>query len=470
MTRKRTRKPKLPRLLENSTSLVAVVADDYEIAYANTACADWLEIPTEELIGRKLSFSASDVSNHSAANGICPTPDCFDSRSPACSSHFISANKNDQSVWKPAAFNRVYDSDGFAYILIIADGPDLAVPHNDHRVDAHVELQRLFSEIRKQVRSYPTMDHLIGASDEMNRLRRQIKAIAANQEDCLIVGPIGSGREHVARTIFHCRNLAPANLIPIHCSITDSQLLQKSIKEWIVEQRENRSTDWLLLLGVDQMNLESQVELFGYTQIPDFPLRIIATAQNDLLWLASEEQFHQSLANYLCIQKIELTALSKRKSDIPLLCQHFIESKNKNAGRQISGVSDATLELFFEYHWPENIDELKRVIHEAYDICDQTRITPQHLGDSFRHALSASRIGYHKTEEIQLDEYLAEIEKELIHRALLESQNNKTKAAQILGINRAKLLRRASALGLIELESQANNNQIDSSAFKEAES
>ena len=471
MARKRTRKPKLPRLLENSTSVIAVIDDEFEVLFANTSCLNWLDISLETLVGAQLKFGPQNQSSLAAATGICPDPACFDPAKPAQQSGFVFAVRDGTQVWKTASFNRIEDADKQTYVVVIAEGPELQQPDENQTASAHIRLHNLFAKIRKQNRNEPTIEQFVGNSPAATRLRRQIEAAADNQADCLIVGPTGSGREHIARTIFNQRNLPNTNLIPIHCTIADSQFLQNSIKEWAFKQRESKTKDWLLLLDVDKMNAQPQVELFGYTQIPDFPLRIIATSEANLIQSAIEEEFHAALASHLSVQTIESPALKNRKSDIPLLCQFFIESHNQQTENQISGVSEPVVELFYEYHWPGNIDELKRVVLEACSTCKHSTILPEHLSDKFNHSISAHRIGYYQTDQIQLDEYLSEIEKELIGRALSQAQNNKTKAAELLGISRAKLLRRATAFALVESDKNTarETDQVDPSAFKEAD-
>ena len=452
MARKRTRKPKLPRLFENSTSLIAVVDHEYEVLFANSACLQWLDISAESLLGAQLNFGPQSELALSAASGICPDPSCFDHKSPAQKTGHIFADRHGTRLWKSASFHRIAGADRQPCIVMIADGPDLQQPNDRVKPTAHTRLQRFFAKLSEQDRIQLTHEPLVGQSHAAARLRRQIEAVANNQSDCIIVGPAGSGREHIARLIFERRNLSNTNLIPIHCTIADSQFLQNSIKEWVIEQRESQTKDWLLLLDVDKMNAESQIELFGYTQLPDFPLRIIATSTADLFQLATEEKFHVGLANHLCVQVIAAPGLAERKSDIPLLCQYFIESSNNHNTHQISETSEAVLDLFYEYHWPGNNDELKRVMLEACSLCDKPTILPEHLSDKFKHSITAARIGYHQAEKIKLDQYLGEIECELIGRALDQAENNKTKAADLLGISRAKLLSRAAALGLIESE------------------
>ena len=235
------------------------------------------------------------------------------------------------------------------------------------------------------------------------------------------------------------------------------------------EQRSKETNDWLLLLDIDRLGQEAQAELLGYTNLPDFHLRILATSQNDLEQLGRAGDFNQELASYLTVQTIEVQPLAKRTQDIGLLAQFFIEQNNQNFNQQIQCCSDDVLEAFYEYHWPRNIEELSQTLKAAHDAAKKRTIELDDLPDAFHHGLSAARIGKFEPTTIQLDDYLASIEKELVRRALKQSKNNKSKAAELLGINRAKLLRRAAALGLIDQPEKSKKDQIDESAFTEAD-
>ena len=467
MARKKTRKPKLTRLLDNSDQIIAIVDEDFAVLYANAACCHWLATDEAELLSTTLHYSSSDTSK--PANGICPPPALLES--PEFHSHgAIFSDAVEKRIWKNASFTRINDPTfPLTSILIVGSGPDLpALPDHADTGSPNV-LHSLLSEIKQQHKQKHSLANWIGESSSAKKVRRQLNAIASNVADCLIFGPAGCGKEHLARTIFHERNLDNADLIPVHCSIADGQLIQNSIKEWVFEQRSKETNDWLLLLDIDRLGQEAQAELLGYTNLPDFHLRILATSQNDLEELARAGDFNQELASYLTVQTIEVQPLAKRTQDIGLLAQFFIEQNNQNFNQQIQCCSDDVLEAFYEYHWPRNIEELSQTLKAAHDAAKKRTIELDDLPDAFHHGLSAARIGKFEPTTIQLDDYLASIEKELVRRALKQSKNNKSKAAELLGINRAKLLRRAAALGLIDQPEKSKKDQIDESAFTEAD-
>ena len=473
MPRKRTRKTKLPQWFDECSDVIAIVDSQFEVVYANESCCRWLGVSSDTLIGHQLQYSsdADEAGKSNPANGICPSPDIFDD-SLANQTGFIFSSTEQKLCWKKATFNRLSHSDDETpIVLVTGTGQDLAEPTVS---DQRTELPELHQLLAKQnlgnQRAY-SIANLIGTSDFALRLKRQVEAVAGNQSDCLIVGPKGSGREHLARTIFNERKPKEARLIPIHCAIADSQFIQNSIKEWVFDQRNNDTKDWLLLLDIDCLSSEGQLELLGFSQLPDFQLRVIATSQQPLLdqTASSEPAYNQSLASFLSVQTIELIPLKDRKQDIPIITQKYVELANQTSRKQFTGLSDEALELFLEYNWPRNIDELQRTVKEACEHCKSRRIGVDDLPSAFRHGISAARIGYHQQEAIDLDQFLAKIERELIARALKATNNNRTKAAESLGISRARLLRRATALGLSKTDAKTESNVVDESAFKPAD-
>ena len=459
---------KLPRLLENSPNVIAVINDAYEVVFANQACCDWLSVTSEELIGTRLSYAPASDDAEGRFNGICPSPllfagDQVHTDGAADQIHCIS---DGAKVFRNATFCRIETEDELRHaVLLIAGSQDCEETTLETQSENWHEI---LAQLQKHEQAIFQTESLVGTSDQALRIRRQVAAIAANEADCMIVGPAGSGREHVARTIFYQRNLANARLVPVHCAIADGESIQNTIKNWVFDRRNNQSADWLLLLDIDCLSIDAQSELLGYTKLPNFQMPIIATSKSDLISLAADGKFSRSLAMHLSVQTIELSSLASRGEDVPLLVQALVEQANLQSKKQIAGASDEVISALKEYHWPRNVSELKRYIDAGHESCNGSTIELNHLPEEFEYALSASRIGSHEIQPINLTEYLERIEKELITRAVKQSGNNKTKASQLLGISRARLLRRTNSLQIQDSGSQ-DDGMIDESEFKEAQ-
>jgi DNA-binding NtrC family response regulator len=234
----------------------------------------------------------------------------------------------------------------------------------------------------------------------------------------------------------------------------DAELIQSTITAFVREfnslsaegAREGRPgaprVPTLLLLEVDQLPLDAQGELAGFLALPGFELQAIATAQEPLFPLAERGGFRVDLAYALSTLVIDMPALLARPEDIPLLCQCFVERFNAQGGRQLGGFTSEALDLLSGYTWPENIDELADVVAHACQAADAPLVDCRHLPDKIRWAQQVVAHPRRDEDPIVLDQFLEEVEKELIARAMKRAKGNKTKAAKLLGITRARFHRR----------------------------
>jgi len=456
------------RILDRTTSPVYVVDADQLIAYANGACADWVGVELEQLIGAKCVFSSQsqapsqNESFDDRVQGLCPPPQLFESDS-VNSKHEFAVSVVDQNrnvSWRSAAMSRLrgnHGEPGSDYGILVVCGDVCEPPEFDaiscmaNPSHLHAALMR----IRTRTDRLYNFESLVGISPHANRVRRQTKTAISSDVDLLIHGPRGTGKEHLACTIHSARqdsgDSSDSELLPVHCSIADQHLLQQNIQDLIGNQVSSRkandpadnttnSQDWLLLLDVDQLGEAAQIELMEFIKLPEFPLRTIATASQSLIELAEQGRYLQELAFHLSTMSIQLAPLRDRLADVPLLSQALLERDNFRRERQLSGFSKNAIELLCEFNWPENIDQLNRTIQSAASRASTSQIDVADLPDQFTGALSAMRIGTAVETSIQLDSYLAEIEKQLVDRALKHAKGNKTKAAKLLGISRPKLL------------------------------
>jgi DNA-binding NtrC family response regulator len=145
---------------------------------------------------------------------------------------------------------------------------------------------------------------------------------------------------------------------------------------------------------------------------------------------------------------IDLPPLAQRPEDIPLLSQHFLEKFNAQGARQLSGFSSEALDELAGYAWPDNIDELSELVESACRAAEGPAVETHDLPGQFHWATCADAHPPKTDEPIDLDAFLAGIEKELIVRALRRSKGNKTRAAQLLGLNRARFHRRLEHFGI----------------------
>ena len=193
---------------------------------------------------------------------------------------------------------------------------------------------------------------------------------------------------------------------------------------------------------------EGELERVGGEQTIRIDVRIIAATNKDLNDMVRKSQFREDLYYRLNVIPIELPPLRKRKSDIPELVEFFMKrlaSENKRKGIQLD---PEAMELLLDYPWPGNIRELENVLERAVVLCDSDRITTNEL--PFVHEASASS----SEMPIQifngnLDDRLADVEKQLLLKAMQEAHGVKTRAARSLGIKTSTLYYKLEKYGLI---------------------
>jgi DNA-binding NtrC family response regulator len=159
-------------------------------------------------------------------------------------------------------------------------------------------------------------------------------------------------------------------------------------------------------------------------------------------------EFSVELWHALSTITIVLPRLVERLDDLPLLAQLFLESANRDSPKQVGGIRKEALDRLALYTWPGELEELQRVMQQAHDACKGTEIGVDELPTVIHHAAQAASLGRQPIEKIVLDEFLARIECELIERAMRQADGNKTEAAELLGMTRARLYRRLEQLGV----------------------
>jgi len=314
------------------------------------------------------------------------------------------------------------------------------------------ELHERLRQWRRQWARRYRADRLVGESLAMRGVRAQVEAaVAASRASVLVVGPPGSGRQHVATTIHYAAaSEVSGPLVPLACSVLGGEPMHSAIRSMAVRTRPEGepAPGCLLFCDVDQLAIEVQAELAAVLARQSHPPRLMATARHSLLGLARRGEFRADLATLLSTIVIELPGLAERREDIPLLAQALLEDLNSRGEKQVGGFTPEALDRLAAYAWPGNVDELAQAVAEAHGRAEGVEIGPVDLPQRLHLAAEAMAHRPRKEETIVLDEFLARVERELIARALERSKHNKAKAARLLGLTRPRLYRRMVQLGL----------------------
>ena len=333
------------RVLDKTATPVYVISNDYTVTYANQACADWVGVELEQLIGAKCVYASQSQDDvlQDRIQGLCPPPSFFETAQTQTGdeskTHLVSAlAQNQKAIWRTASISSLRDKIGETGpqqgVMVVCG--DVCDRGEVDAIACAVDPKRLhdaLTQIRTRTDRIYSLESLVGVSPYADRIRRQVDTAIRSDVDLLIHGPQGTGKEHLARTIHAARNQTEdSELLPVHCSIADQQLIQQNIKGFVssrTDSQPNHQTDSnsrvaqdrLLLLDVDRLGEAAQIELLGFIRLPGFPLRTIATASECLIQMAEQGRYSQELAFSLSTMSIQLPTLAERQVDIPLLAQ-----------------------------------------------------------------------------------------------------------------------------------------------------
>jgi len=459
MARARSRGAQLVRLFDAAPQPLYIVDADYAIVFCNLACRRWLGPVADELPGRRCAYhSRADAAGPDAlAAELCPPPDAFTGE---LRSGVICHAEGEQLRRRRARFFRVSDGPRWIALAVIVDAEDLpdgagGQPPAENAEPS--ESERLHEQLRVYRRTYFrrfALDRLAGGSPAMKRARTQATLAAESRWSVAVIGPAGAGRQQLAKTIhFGFEADRAGRLIPLDCSVLGGDLINSTVTALAAAPpADTPGRGTLLLNGAETIPPEVQADLAKVLFDRAFPLRVIATCASRLVEMARRGEFHEALALGLSTIEIELPPLAARREDIPLLAQLLLEDVNASGARQVGGFSAEAMDLLAGYAWPGNADELAAAVAEAHQNADGAQILARHLPSRIHLAFEAAARPRRRESTIQLDEYLARIERELIERAMRQAKGNKTKAARLLGLNRPRLYRRLLQLGLIEPE------------------
>jgi DNA-binding NtrC family response regulator len=438
----------LAKLLAAVGEPVYVVSATRRLVFVNEACGTWAGVDTKELAGLECRYGMSpEVTGPEAiAAALCPPPEASSGK--RLRAPIVLPGQHDRA--RQVEFIPLTMGDEGVGVLAIAQpiALDESAPADEALgTELHARLERYRGRLRIRYHA----DRLLGESPAMRLVRSQVKLAAASAASVLVVAPPGSG-EPVGRAIHYGdASTAAGPLVPLSCPLLDTDLLQATLRGLTRSRAAAGQRPATLLLDeIDSLGEGAQTELSWWLAGGDFPGRIISISPTPLTDLVSKGQFRADLACALSTLTIYLPPLAERMRDLPLLVQWYIEQSNLSKPKQIGGCSPEALDQMADYSWPGDLRELEEIIVEAHARAEGPLIGPQDLPPRLALASQASARPAKPDETIKLEAYLAEIELELIRRALKRAKGNKTKAARLLGMTRPRFYRRLVQLGLAE--------------------
>lgn len=315
---------------------------------------------------------------------------------------------------------------------------------------------------------------LLGQSPEIQKLRTQIRKLARSQAPIYISGESGSGKELVARLIHQQGPRRDKPFVPVNCGAIPGELMESEFfghkKGSFTGATDNKeglfraaSGGTLFLDEVADLPLTMQVKLLraiqekavrpvGESQEIEVDIRLLSATHKNLAELVDEGLFRQDLFYRINVIELKVPPLRSRKTDIPLLANHFLTHIAKEYECPPARLTEDAMQALMAYSFPGNVRELENILERAFTLCDNDEITAAdlHLHD---HQVQADDNPLEASAtvpegRIDLENYLESIERQAIEKALEATRWNKTAAAKRLGISFRALRYRLKKLGM----------------------
>src|ERR1700728_1982701 len=316
--------------------------------------------------------------------------------------------------------------------------------------------QQAVAALTRQLREAGKLGALVGSSKGMQEVMRQVEIAAPSTASVLITGETGSGKEMVAQTIHMLSPRADHPFVAINCSAIPESLMESEIfgheKGAFTGAAERRigcfelaDGGTLLLDEIGEMPAPTQAKLLrvledhkvrrlGSKVETAVDVRVVAATNKNPEQAVADGHLRQDLYFRLNVFHIHLPPLREHKDDLPLLIDHLLADISAKYDKKVSGVGTDVMELFKSYPWPGNVRELRNVLERSAIASDRGAVARQHLPAEFGRvtAMTTSGLGGLR---FPIGTTVDAVERELIVQTLAASSQNKTRAAELLGIS-----------------------------------
>ena len=338
-------------------------------------------------------------------------------------------------------------------------------------VQKALAVTRLVAEnrvLREELERQYDFSAIIGTSPQVVAIMRLAGDVAVTNATALIAGESGTGKELLARAIHYNSRRAGHPFVAINCATLPENLLESELFGYepgaftSAEKRKKGRFELaeggtLFLDEIGEMSLGVQVKLLrvleqrefsrlGGTETLRADVRLITATNQDLAELVRNKEFREDLYYRINVFPITIPALRERTQDILPLARHFLRELMERTGKVVTNIQPEARRILLNYSWPGNVRELKNVLERAVILTQDSSIGPEHLPVRLQQerAVLADVAVSLPPQGLSL----ADVERSLLEQALERSRYNKSRAARLLGLSRAKLRYRLKKHGL----------------------
>lgn len=333
------------------------------------------------------------------------------------------------------------------------------------KAEERERLRRENQLLRQQVEQQYRFENIIGKSPQMQAIFRKIEKIRDYKSTVLIHGESGTGKELVAHAIHYTGNRKRHPFVPVNCGAIPHDLMESELfghakgaftgaiqhKSGLIAEADGGT---LFLDEIAELPVPLQVKLLrflqegeirrvGDNQTVTVDVRVIAATSRNLPEAVEQGTFRQDLYYRLHVVPLMLPPLRERPEDITPLVQHFLKKHAQELGKPVQDIAPDAMKVLLECEWKGNVRELENVLERTVVMTEGERITTECLPSDLLQRESDITLKIPES-RISMKDVLPEItslaEKELIRRALQQTGNNRTKAAQVLEISHRALM------------------------------
>jgi PAS domain S-box-containing protein len=425
-------------ILDSIADGVFTIDLDYNITYFNSAAQQITGVPGDQALGQK----------------------CFDVfRANICQTNCVLGQTMETGKQRINLPIDILNSEGYTVPASVSTS---VLKDSEGKIIGGVEIFRDLSAmetLRKQISNQYRFEDIISKNHEIQGIFDILPDIAASGSTVLIEGPSGAGKELFARAI-HNVSGKKGEFVAVSCAALPDTLLESELfgykKGAFSEAKKDKPGRFararngtLFLDEIGDISSALQVKLLRVLQEREYePLgatvtaktnaRIVAATNQTLSELVARGSFREDLFYRLNVVKIELPPLSRRREDIPLLVNHFIQKFNAIKAKDIKGISENALSILMRYHFPGNIRQLENIIEYAFVLCRGDMIRTRHLAREVQNDTQNPPDQDLESPPSQLEA----AEKKAIIDALHRHNANRGKTAAFLGIDKSTLWRK----------------------------
>ncbi len=314
------------------------------------------------------------------------------------------------------------------------------------------ERRRLLDEntkLRRELTERYDIRNLVGSSRPMQTVYEQVAQVAPSNTTVLIRGESGTGKELVAHAIHYSSPRAKKPFVKVSCAALPESLVESELFGYepgaFTDARAQKKGRFELANGgtifldeIGELTPSTQVKLLRVLQEREFErlggvapikvnVRVVTATNKDLEEAVKAGGFREDLYYRLNVYSIYLPPLRERKTDIPLLADHFIDKHAAAHGKDVRRIATSAIDMLMSYHWPGNVRELENCLERAVVVCDGGAIHAHHLPPTLQTAEVSGTLPRQSLKEA-VDAY----EKDLVQDALKSARGNRAKAARLL--------------------------------------